>query len=691
MNSLFEYLSGPAVTALGWTVLHSLWQAALVAFGLGLLLRLLPRQSATWRYRLAFTSLLGLFLLTTFNFYRLYDLGSRTDEMRNSFVYEGQLLLPLENASGLELLGNSLIGYLDHHLSLIVAFWLVGFAFFALRLLGGLGYTARLRYQGVFALEAIWEQRLQHLMSRMGIKQSVKLLESSRVTIPLVIGTFKPIILLPLGTINRLSVEEVEAILAHELSHIWRQDYLLNIIQSIIEVLFYFNPAVWWISALIRVERENCCDDLAVQACGNSLVYAKSLLQLQEDQIKRESFAMALFKNKTQLLHRIRRILHPSHNHSSAMEKLMITLLLLIGLSCMSLSRQSFSAPTAEEAATIAVPPAEEVSIIAAVASVPAVDTLPEGRFRFNVSRRGQKVNALIEEGKIKALTIDGEEIPKAELDSYEEFVEDLVAELPPPSAPPVPPAPPAPPHPIGAEIPPVPPAPPAPPSPVSAPRMAVPPAPPAPPAPPIPPSEGEAGYYYKGKLKYKTKSKEKKKEKQKVKEKEGGYSLAPVPAVVPSVLYASTDLLPVILDSVPVISNEFSSFDLNLDEQLAHLKELSFDFKLDSLNMMKSMKLNVERLQEMSMDLKTDLNMVMDFEFDFFDKKVKNGLEKELRNDNLIQKGEKYRLELSDRTFKVNGNKLSKEMHAKYKALYESLTGHKLDKSSQITIKETL
>lgn len=683
MNSFFEYLSGPAVTALGWTVLHSLWQAALVALALGLLLRLLPRQSATWRYRLAFTSLLGLFLLAAFNFYRLYDLGSKADEMLNSFVLEGQLLLPVENASSLEVLGKSLIGYLDQHLSLIVAFWLLGFAFFALRLLGGLGYTARLRYQGVFSLEAIWEQRLQHLMSRMGIKQSVKLLESSRVTIPLVIGTFKPIILLPLGTINRLSVEEVEAILAHELSHIWRQDYLLNIIQSIIEVLFYFNPAVWWISALIRVERENCCDDLAVQACGNSLLYAKSLLQLQEDQIKREPFAMALFKNKTQLLHRIRRILHPSHNHSSAMEKLMITLLLLIGLSCMSLSRQSFSAPTAEEAATIAVPPVEEASIVVPVAPVPAVDTLPEGSFRFNVTRRGQKVDALIEEGKIKALTIDGEEIPKAELDSYKDFVEDLVADLPPP--PPPPPAPPVPVHSSGVKAPP---APPAPPSPVSAPRMAL---PPAPPAPPIPPSEGESGYYYKGTLKEKLKEKEKKKEKPKKKEKGGGYSLVPVPAVAPSVLYASTDLLPVILDSIPVISNEFSSFDINLDEQLAHLKELSSNLKLDSLSMMKSMELNLAHLQEMTMDLKTELDMVMDFEFDFFDKKVKNGLEKELKNDNLIQKGEKYRLELSDRTFKVNGNKLSKEIHAKYKALYESLTGHKLDKSSHITIKEKL
>lgn len=682
MNSLFEYLSGPAVSALGWTVMHSFWQAGLVALGLGLALRLFPRQSASWRYRLAYSALLGLFLLAVFNFYRLYKLGSSTEEMLGSFILEGQLPLPEQATSNWALMGKSFIGYLDQHLSFIVGFWLAGFAFFALRLIGGLGYTVRLRYQGVSALDAAWEKRLAGLMQKMGIKQSVKLLESSRVTIPLVIGSFKPIILLPLGTINRLSVEEVEAILAHELSHIWRQDYLLNIIQSIIEVLFYFNPAVWWISALIRVERENCCDDLAVKACGNSLVYAKSLLQLQEDHIKGEVLAMALFRNKTQLLNRIRRILHPSHNHSSAMEKLMITLLLLIGLSCMSLSRQPFSAPSAEDTAPIATPAVEKVlRTVPVTPAPPATDTLPEGRVRFNVTRRGQKVDALIEEGKIQELKIDGNVIPKAELDSYEGFIGDLIADLPPPPPPPPPPV-----SPVA----------PSPPAPQAAPLPAVPPvAPPAPPLPPVPPvphSGGETKLYYKEKLKDKSKQKEKKEKIKKVEKAKGsGFSLAPIPAVVPPVLYASTDLLPEMLDSVPAQPNERWSFDIDLDNELAHLQDLAFAFKMDSLSLMKSMQMNIERLQEMTMNLQTDLDIAMDFNFDFFNQKVKNGLEQALREDKLIQKGEKYRFELSDKVFKVNGDKLSAEMHAKYKALYESLTGHQLDKSSRIMIKEKL
>lgn len=459
-------------------------------------------------------------------------------------------------------------------------------------------------------------------------------------------------------------------------------------------MLFYFNPAVWWISALIRVERENCCDDLAVKACGNSLVYAKSLLQLQEDHIKGEALAMALFRNKTQLLNRIRRILHPSHNHSSAMEKLMITLLLLIGLSCMSLSRQPFSASSAEDTAPIATPAVEKVLLTVPVTPTPtATDTLPEGRVHFNVTRNGQKVDALIEEGKIQQLKIDGKAIPEAELDSYEGFMEDLIADLPPPPPPPTPVSPAAP-HPAAPQAPPLPPAPPVSPPTPPTPPVATPamPAPPAPPVPPIPPSEGEAKLYYKGKLKDKPKLKEKKaKMKKEEKAKGNGFSLAPIPAVAPPVLYASTDWLPEMLDSVPVLPSERWSFDIDLDDELAHLKDLTFDFNMDSLNIMKSMQLNIERLQEMTMDLKTDLDVAMDFNFDFFDKKVKNGLEQALREDKLIQKGEKYRLELSNTIFKVNGDKLSPAMHAKYKALYESLTGHQLDNSSRIMIKEKL
>jgi len=96
------------------------------------------------------------------------------------------------------------------------------------------------------------------------------------------IGALKPIILFPIGAVTYLSVEQMEAILAHELAHIRRNDYFFNILHSLVEIIFYFHPAVWWLSNTIRNERENCCDDIAVSVSGNSLSYAKALVNLQE-------------------------------------------------------------------------------------------------------------------------------------------------------------------------------------------------------------------------------------------------------------------------------------------------------------------------------------------------------------------------------------------------------------------------
>ena len=132
-------------------------------------------------------------------------------------------------------------------------------------------------------------------MQRIPLRRKVLLLESALVKVPMVIGYFKPMILMPLGAVNNLSAQEVEAILAHELAHVWRNDYLLNILFSFIEVLFYYHPAVWFISANIRSERENCADDLAIQLCGNSLTYAKALVSLQKLNPAVPAFAMPFF------------------------------------------------------------------------------------------------------------------------------------------------------------------------------------------------------------------------------------------------------------------------------------------------------------------------------------------------------------------------------------------------------------
>ncbi len=702
---LTEYLSTPWALALGWTVLHSMWQAFLLAVIVALILRLKPNLPAIWRYRLAYSSLLVVFVLASFNFYQLYE---PVQDVPTPVEWETEGTFPMElvGATGWESLQHWVISYLDDHLPAIVGCWLVGFAFFGLRLFGGLAYVHRLRYSGIESLDPVWQHRLNQLTDRLNLKRKVKIQASDLVQVPAVIGVMKPLILLPVGLVNRLEVEEVEAILVHELGHIWRQDYLFNIIQSIIEVLFYFNPAVWWISALIRVERENCCDDMAVELCGNSLLYAKSLMQLQIDEARSPALAMTLVGKKMPLLKRVQRILDPSHNHSSAMEKLMITLLLLIGLSCMSLSKQAATAEAISE------PQPEPSSFVILHEASPEplpkplpspVDTLPQGRFSFNVNDNGKKVKAYLEDGKLKSLSIDGKSVPAEALNDYEDYVEELLANAPPPPPPPAPPAPVTPP---ASPTPTAVPTPPAAPSPVATP---VPPTPPAPPTPPVP---GVGEYIFKKEVKTKNKTKVKsekveKKEKTKVKPKtervpkndygqvtesiEGYFQRLEAPELT----FAGVDALSQeLLDSIPV---KWSVIDLEkkMNQQMMELDKLDLDLNvvIDSIKMdtkMEDLQLAINDLEKVTLDLEMELD-VLNAELDFFHKKVKRGLEKELVADKLVKPGEKYRFQLSQESFKVNGKRQSTALHQKYLKLYQELTGQSLKGETNISIREKL
>ena len=160
----------------------------------------------------------------------------------------------------------------------------MGMVFFLLRLLGGLIFIQELKIQQHQPLSSKWQTTFQKIHAKFPMKKTVRFVESGLAKTPMVIGYLKPIILFPLGTVNQLTQQEVEAVLAHELAHIYRNDYLLNIIQSFIEIIFYYHPAVWWISANIRTERENCCDDIAVKICGSSITYVKALVILDEIQ-----------------------------------------------------------------------------------------------------------------------------------------------------------------------------------------------------------------------------------------------------------------------------------------------------------------------------------------------------------------------------------------------------------------------
>ena len=168
-----------------------------------------------------------------------------------------------------------------HFLAWVVVVWLVGAAALWVRLAGGWVVAARMRSMLVRRAPPEWQQTLQRLGAQIGLSRPVRLLVSALVQVPTVVGWLRPVVLVPVGSLGGLPAEYVEALLLHELAHIRRHDYLVNMLQSVAEALLFYHPAVWWVSGHIRAGRELCCDDVAVSVSGDALTYARALAHLE--------------------------------------------------------------------------------------------------------------------------------------------------------------------------------------------------------------------------------------------------------------------------------------------------------------------------------------------------------------------------------------------------------------------------
>jgi beta-lactamase regulating signal transducer with metallopeptidase domain len=192
-------------------------------------------------------------------------------------------------------------------LSAIVWAWCLGVVAFATRPLVGWYTVRRLRMVGVSPVPTTVRSVLEGVSQRLGLRRATNILQSTLVQVPVVVGYFRPVILVPMSVISGLPASQLEAILAHELAHIRRHDYLVNLLQTLLETVFFYHPAVWWLSRQIRNERENCCDDLAVVMVGSGVDYGRALLAVAE--LHRTSTALVLGVRGGSLLARVRRIL----------------------------------------------------------------------------------------------------------------------------------------------------------------------------------------------------------------------------------------------------------------------------------------------------------------------------------------------------------------------------------------------
>jgi beta-lactamase regulating signal transducer with metallopeptidase domain len=276
-------MSAPAIETLGSALLHFLWQGT--ALALALYLAISFTREARVRYGLAVgtLALMALCPLATVAFLeRAPVIAAVPDSMPASIVLTN-VSVAFETAQPATPLD---------WLTCLVWIWSSGVVIFGLRAFGGWIVLQRLRRTAQETISPVLLASCRRLEKRIGIARLVRYAHSEIVDVPAVVGWFRPMVLIPLSTMAGLSVEQFEAIVAHELAHIQRYDALVNLFQIAAETVLFYHPAVWWVNRLIRVERENCCDDVAVAVCGNAGEYARALTMLS-GKARRPVWAMA--------------------------------------------------------------------------------------------------------------------------------------------------------------------------------------------------------------------------------------------------------------------------------------------------------------------------------------------------------------------------------------------------------------
>ncbi|HXB67760.1 MAG TPA: M56 family metallopeptidase [Candidatus Acidoferrales bacterium] len=319
MNAMQILASGAWVERLGWTLVHFLWQGLSIAVLYAAARRGMARTSSpNARYLLACAALAVMMAAPLLTFGLVPSGLIRPSGASPDAAYRVRNTPPAASTTGIATTATlpasvrAAVSAVQpaQFLPWVVMVWLAGAVVFWVRLAGGWVVAARMRSVLVRRAPPEWQEILWKLGARIGLSRPVRLLVSALVQVPTVVGWLRPVVLVPVGALGGLPAEHLEALLLHELAHIRRHDYLVNILQSAVEALLFYHPAVWWVSGHIRAERELCCDDVAVSVSGDALTYARALTQLESYRPAHRSAAVAA--NGGSLAGRIARLLGQS-------------------------------------------------------------------------------------------------------------------------------------------------------------------------------------------------------------------------------------------------------------------------------------------------------------------------------------------------------------------------------------------
>jgi beta-lactamase regulating signal transducer with metallopeptidase domain len=265
---------------LTWSLLHFLWQGAAIA-ALAAAVMFVFRSSAA-RYLVGVASIALMFMSFGVTFASLNSAASdvaATGAATPTYAPASPAVASIYRPDRPGALMSPVTSQDD--LAWVAQVWLAGVCLLALRIVFGLLFLERLRRRNLTALPDSFVERCRRLQQRLGISRVVSYCECRLVTVPAVIGLFRPIVLLPIRAMTGLTPTQLEAVIAHELGHIKRFDIAVNFFQVMAETLFFFHPAVWWLNKRIRADREDCCDDIAIAACGEKAGYVRALATME--------------------------------------------------------------------------------------------------------------------------------------------------------------------------------------------------------------------------------------------------------------------------------------------------------------------------------------------------------------------------------------------------------------------------
>jgi len=321
------------IASVGWTLVHFLWQGALIGCATAILLTVLRNARPESRYLVA---CIGLFLCLAWPAgelaLRLHGSGGSGGDAMALFAAGLVAGSPIDDGWA---------SLLADRLAWIVGAWAVCALTMALRMVAGLLWIERAATRE--SIDPAWQARLERLAAQFGIGRALRLRVVERLGSPVTAGWWRPVVLVPASLVSGMPAHLLEALLAHELAHVKRHDYLVNLGQNVVETLLFYHPAVWWISSRIRIEREQIADDFAARVLGEPRRLALALSELEKLQFSTHHLAQAA--NGGDLMSRIKRLIRPDKqalNWKAAIP--------VLGLAAMSAAVFAHAAPAARPA-----------------------------------------------------------------------------------------------------------------------------------------------------------------------------------------------------------------------------------------------------------------------------------------------------------------------------------------------------